>query len=165
MMGRGCGQSSGRLTLESKLVLPCWRALNQQAFYIPILFPLLRLPSEDTQLSFIFIFFPTSLEWFHLDFSQIRKNMDFLFKEWRCVRTVPFYKSPMSVLKGKPKGLPKHFKLSFSGAALLRCHCSKSQQQVVELVHVGVGLPNLRLIDISLFLIWMQQEKESLSAS
>lgn len=78
------------------------------------------------ELYFYFLF-PTSLEWFHSDFSQIRKNMDFLFKEWRCVSTVPFYKSPMPVLKGKPKGLPKHFHLSFSGADLLRCHCSKSQ--------------------------------------
>lgn len=38
----------------------------------------------------------------------------------KCVRSVPFYKYLMPVLKGKPKGLPKRFHLSFSGADLFR---------------------------------------------
>lgn len=58
------------------------------------------------------------------------------------MRTVPFYKSPMPLLKGKPKGLPKHFHFSFSGADLLRCHCSKNPA-ASELACVGCGSAEL----------------------
>lgn len=58
------------------------------------------------------------------------------------MRTGPFYKSPMARLRGKPKGLPKHIHFSFSGADLLRCHCSKNSA-ASELACVGYGSAEL----------------------
>lgn len=65
---------------EPKLARPHLRAFNQQAFYAPILFPLKDDQVKMYSPCFIFILF-SSLEWSHLDLSQISKNMDFLFKE------------------------------------------------------------------------------------
>lgn len=55
--GRGDGQSSVRLTLEFKLVLPCLRAFNQQALYIPVLFPL-KITQGRYMAEFYFYFLP-----------------------------------------------------------------------------------------------------------
>lgn len=65
------------------------------------------------------------------------------------MKTVPFYKSPMPVCKGKPKGLPKHFHLSFSGTDLLRCHCSKNSAAASELACTGCGSAELEAFSVS----------------
>lgn len=54
----------------------------------------------------------------------------------------PILQISYAVLKGKPKGLPKHFHFSFSGTDLLRCHCSKNSA-ASELAHVGCGSAEL----------------------